>query len=61
MIKPDKTIIKIIFYISLIIIGLLLLILVIASSKNKEAGSISIFITAWVLFCNFLHIQNYKN
>ena len=53
MIKPDKTIIKIIFYISLIIIGLLLLILVIASSKNKEAGSISIFITAWVLFVTF--------
>ena len=66
MIKPDKTIIKIIFYISLIIIGLLLLILVIASSKNKEAGSISIFITAWVLFVTFciykiIRIKHRKN
>ena len=66
MIKPDKTIIKIIFYISLIVIGLLLLILVIASSKNKEAGSISIFITAWVLFVTFciykiIRIKHRKN
>lgn len=53
MIKPDKSTIKVIFYIFLIIIGLLILILAITDSSGKEAGIISLYITAWVLFTAF--------
>lgn len=53
MIKPDKTILKITFYIFLILAGLLILILAIADNMDKGPGIISIYITAWVLFTAF--------
>ncbi len=53
MIKPDKITFKIVFYIFLMIAGLLILILAIAGSKSKDAGFISICITTWFLFTAF--------
>ena len=53
MIKPDKITFKVALYIFLIIVGLLILILTVAGTKDVDAGFISVCITTWFLFTAF--------
>ena len=53
MIKPDKITFKVALYIFLIVVGLLILILTVAGTKDVDAGFISVCITTWFLFTAF--------